>query len=112
MGRSTKNESDTSGETLADAPTVESVEDTVEAAGVTSTPEAKAKRTRVFRGQACEILKTTKNIHTGAVYDLVAYVRTVTNRHTGEVKEVIVGRKLRRAGTGVVALEKELVLEE
>jgi hypothetical protein len=112
MGRSKQSESDTSGSTLADAPTVESVKETVEAEDVKDTPKAKAKRTRVFRGQTCEILKTTKNTQTGAIYDLLAYRRTVTNRHTGEVQEVIVGRKLRRPGTGVVALPKEVELEE
>jgi hypothetical protein len=112
MGRPTKNESKASGSTLADDPTVESGKEAVGVAGATDAPNTQAKRTRTFRGQTCEILKTTKNTRTGAIYDLLAYKRTVTNRHTGEVTEVIVGKKLRRPNTGVVALPKEVVVEE
>jgi len=112
MGKAKKDESDTSGGALADTPAVEPVKETAKAAEATDAPKAKAKRTRGFRGQACEILKTTKDTVTGAVYDLINYKRRVTNRHTGEVKDVYVGRKLRRPGTGVVVPPREVEIEE
>jgi hypothetical protein len=112
MGRPTKNESNTSGSTVADAPVVEPVKVDVKVDGAKDASDTKAKRTRVFRGQECEILKTTKNVRTGAIYDLIHYKRKVTNRHTGEVSEVFVGRKLRRPGTGVVAAPREVEIEE
>ena len=74
--------------------------------------EAKAKRTRVYRGQTCEITRTTKNTRTGAIYDLIAYRRGVTNRRTGDVTEAIVGVKLRRPGTGVEPTTDEVEVEE
>jgi hypothetical protein len=112
MGRTKQNESDTSGSTLADDTGVDPEKETVEATDVKVTPKAKAKRTRLFRGQDCEIIKTTKNTSTGAVYDLILYKRNVTNRRTGEAKDVFVGHKLRREGTGVVSANREIEIEQ
>ena len=112
MGKANKSESNTSGEKLADDPGVDPGKKTNEAEGAKAAPKAKAKRTRVFRGQECEIEKTFKNTQTGAIYDRVLYKRKVTNRKTGEVTTAIVGRKMRRPGTGVNPIAKEVEIEE
>jgi hypothetical protein len=112
MGKTTKKESDTSGEaTLATASGVAPEKETVEPEGVKDTPK-KAKRTRVHRGQVCEIIRTTKDTHSGAIHDLILYKRKVTNRRSGEVDDVFVGKKLRRPGTGTVPLPREIEIEE
>lgn len=108
MGK--KIESETSGGTKTTAPAVEPGEGTN--AGEAKSAEAKVKRTRVHRGQECEVIKVTKNRLTGAIYDLILYKRSVTNRRSGQVDEVFVGKKLRRPGTGAADLSKEEVVEE
>jgi hypothetical protein len=108
MGK--KIESETSGGTKTTAPVVEPGEGTQ--AGEAKDAKAKVKRTRVHRGQECEVIRVTKNRVTGAIYDLILYKRSVTNRRSGEVNAVFVGKKLRRPGTGVVTLAKEEEVEE
>ncbi len=75
-------------------------------------PKAKPKRTRRFRGQECEITRTTRDTRTGAIYDYFNYVRTVTNRKTGETSKVNVGRRQRRPDTGHPTAETEVELTE
>ena len=57
-------------------------------------------RTRRYRGQDCEILKTTRDRKTGTVYDLIEYTRKVTNHRDGSSESVKIGLKLRRLETG------------
>ena len=98
-------------ETQAGPPTAKSgKEDAV--ATETQSVSDKPVRTRVHRGQKCPILKTTKDTRTGAIYDLIEYTRSVTNRRTGDVSKHTVGKKLRRPGTGVVAGTHEIEIEE
>jgi hypothetical protein len=111
MGKSKKTESDTSGDKLATASGEVPEKEFENSDSATDAPK-KAKRTRVHRGQECEIVKTTKDTRTGAIYDLILYKRNVTNRRSGAVDEVFVGKKLRRPGTGVVALPTEVEIEE
>lgn len=68
-------------------------------------------RTRHFRGRACPVRKTTKNIVTGAIYDHVDYTRTVINRRDGSTSTETLTRKLRRPGTGVAVMGKEVEIE-
>jgi hypothetical protein len=105
-----KIESDTSGDTQADAPAVKPGKGT-KVEGAKAAPK-KAKRTRKHRGQECEVVKVTKDRVTGAIYDLILYKRNVTNRRSGEVTVVSVGKKLRRPGTGQVDLPREEEIEE
>lgn len=98
-------------ETQAGSPTAESVKETSVAKGTGGAAGAPV-RTRAHRGQACPILKTTQDTRTGAIYDLIEYTRSVTNRRTGEVQKQTVGKKLRRPGTGVAAVDREIVIEE
>jgi hypothetical protein len=113
MGKTTKKESVTNGSELANAPTVvESAQDTDVAEAATDVAPPKAKRTRVYRGQECEVIKVTKNTRTGAIYDLIEVTRNVTNRRSGDVVIVKLGKKLRRPGTGVEPVTDEIVIEE
>jgi hypothetical protein len=72
----------------------------------------KAKRTRVYRGQECEVIRVTKNTRTGAIYDLIEVTRSVTNRRSGNVDIVKLGKKLRRPGTGVEPVVDEIEITE
>jgi hypothetical protein len=113
MGKTTKMESNTNGSKQAGEPTEESGTESVKAGVAKDATEAKAKHTRLHRGQKCEVVKVTKNIVTGAIYDHILYERSVTNRRTGEVAPAFVGKKLRRPGTGVVAANvTEVEIEE
>ena len=67
----------------------------------------KSVRTRKYRGQDCEILKTTRDRKTGTVYDLIEYTRKVTNRRDGSAELVKLGLKLRRLDTGNEDLSSE-----
>lgn len=69
----------------------------------TETPE----RTRLYRGQKCKILKTSRDRATGTVYDVIEYTRKITNRRDGSQEEVKLGLKLRRTDTGNEVLSKE-----
>lgn len=69
------------------------------------------KATRLFRGRQCTIVKSVKNLATGAVYDLIEYTRQVTNRRDGSVSTEKLIRKMRRPGTGVAAPVKEVEVE-
>jgi len=71
-------------------------------------------RTRLFRNLQCPIIKTTKNLANGAIYDLVEYTRKVTNAKDGTTTIVKLARKLRRPGTGssTVVTEVEVVIED
>lgn len=69
------------------------------------------KRTRLFRGKACTIIKSVKNLITGAEYDLVEYTRQVTNRKDGSVSTEKLTRKMRRPGTGTATPAKEIEIE-
>ena len=77
----------------------------------TTKPTPEAKRQRLFRGRMCNVVRSVRNISTGAIYDLVEYTRQVTNRRTGEVTMETLTRKLRRPGTGTSALIKEVEVE-
>ena len=68
-------------------------------------------RTRLFRGKQCPVTRSVRNVLTGAVYDIIAYDRQVTNRRTGTVSTETLNRKLRRPGTGVTAFQKEVEVE-
>jgi hypothetical protein len=100
MGASKKKESDAIVSPEGSEPTApESVEKAMEGPSVDA--PTKPKRTRVFRGQECEVVSTTRNTRTGAIYDLIEVPRNVTNRRSGDVDVVKIGRKMRRPGTGV-----------
>ena len=76
--------------------------------------EAAAKderHTRLFRGRLCKVIKSVRRVDTGAIYDLVEYERQVTNRRTGSVSTEKLTRKLRRPGTGVGPLAREVEVE-
>jgi len=98
-------------ETQADSPTVVSVQDCTTPADGDSTA-GKPGRTRSHRGQECPILKTTRDIRTGAIHDHILYTRSVINRRTGDQTAATVGKKLRRPGTGVAVVAREEVIEE
>ena len=68
-------------------------------------------RTRLFRGKLCPVTRSVRNVLTGAIYDLVSYERQVTHRKTGEVTTETLTRKMRRPGTGLSALQKEVEIE-
>jgi hypothetical protein len=72
---------------------------------------SESKRTRRFRGQERDIVRTTKNVITGAVYDLIEYPRTVTSKRDGSTTTVYLNRKLRRPGTGLPVAVKEIEVE-
>ena len=76
--------------------------------------EAAAKdagRTRLFRGRLCPVVRSVRNVNTGAIFDLISYTRQVTNRRDGSVTTETLTRKLRRPGTGVSLLGKEVEIE-
>lgn len=76
--------------------------------------EAAAKdtgRTRLFRGRLCPVVRSVRNVNTGAIYDLISYTRQVTNRRDGSVTTETLHRKLRRPGTGTSLLVKEVEIE-
>jgi hypothetical protein len=113
MGKTTKLESNTNGSKQAGEPTEASDTESVKADVAKDATEAKAKHTRVHRGQNCEVVRVTKNLLTGAIYDHILYERNVTNRRTGEVAPAFVGKKLRRPGTGVAVVDvTEVEVEE
>ncbi len=80
------------------------------APATTETP-LKPKAERRYRGKMCEIVRTTVNRATGAVYDLIMSPRQVTNRRDNSVSTVFLGLKLRRPGTGTKAPGKEDEIE-
>ena len=41
------------------------------------------QRTRLFRGRLCPVVRSVRNVNTGAIYDLISYTRQVTNRRDG-----------------------------
>ena len=90
----------------------ESADQTETATPVKAKVPAKKPATRKHRGQTCPVVKVTKNTRTGAIYDLIEYTRSVTNRKTGEVKQIVVGKKLRRPGTGMAELPREVEVQE
>ena len=69
------------------------------------------KRQRLFRGRMCPVVKSVRNVNTGAVYDLVEYQRQVTNRRDGSISTQTLTRKLRRTGTGTANPAKEVEIE-
>lgn len=69
-------------------------------APVLTQDEDKPKAYRLYRGRQCEIIRTTKNSLTNAIYDLILSPRTVTDRKTGIAQQVFLGIKMRRPGTG------------
>ena len=71
-----------------------------------------APRTRLFRNIQCPIIKTTKNLANGAIYDLVQYERKVTNAKDGTTVVVKLARKLRRPGTGSTSVVTEVEVIE
>ncbi len=66
---------------------------------------------RRFRNRMCDVIRTTQNIQTGAIYDHIEYTRQVTNRLNDTVSTETLIRKLRRPGTGVAAVAKEVEIE-
>lgn len=100
-----------SDEALANSPSVETVKDCSTADGGKA-PSTKPVRTRLYRGQECPIHKTTRDRTTGAIHDHVEFKRTVINRRTGEQTFALVGKKLRRPGTGEQFQAREEVIEE
>jgi hypothetical protein len=111
MGNTTKKDPQKSTSTTASAPPVVEAEENDEAVAEETAP-AKAKRTRVYRGQECEVIKVTKNTRTGAIYDLIEISRNVTNRRSGQVEIVKLGKKLRRPGTGVEPIVDEIEITD
>ena len=76
--------------------------------------EAAAKdtgRTRLFRGRLCPVVRSLRNLNTVANYDLISYTRQGTNSRDGSVTTETLTRKLRRPGTGVSLLGKEVEIE-
>ena len=73
--------------------------------------EPTAPRTRLFRNRLCPVVKTVRNVVTGAVYDLVTYDRQVTNRRDGTVTTETLTRRLRRPGTGLQPMAREVEVE-
>ena len=59
----------------------------------------------------CNVVKSVRNVNTGAIYDLIEYTRQVTNRRDGSVSTETLTRKLRRPGTGTSELSQEVEIE-
>ena len=74
------------------------------------TAEKPKKAERKYRGRKCEVVKTTQNTTTGAIYDLILYPRRVLNRLDKTSSTEFLGIKLRRPGTGKRAV-KEIEIE-
>lgn len=75
-------------------------------------PVAKPGRMRVFRNGAKNVVRVTKDLRTGAIYDHVEYARTVVDRVTKAKSTVKLQRKLRRPGTGAATASHIVELEE
>jgi len=85
---------------------IESTQEVVAAPGVAPKAADKPKVTRLYRGRQCEVIRTTKNTVTGAIYDLVLFPRSIRNKYDASSTDVYLGVKLRRPGTGVVAAKE------
>jgi hypothetical protein len=57
-------------------------------------------KTIQFRGKPAKIVRTTRNLITGAIVDHIEYDVERRDKHTGRVESTTMGRSLRRPGTG------------
>lgn len=75
-------------------------------------PRKQVERMIQHRGRSFKVIRTTRNRRTGAIYDYFEYDRPVKDRITGKSSSVLITKKLRRPGTGVVVQKEEEYNEE